>query len=222
MKKLIRYMLVLVSSLAFVGALVPAFASAQVYPSYYTNCNTGYTYYPYTNNCNTGTLLVYVQVNNQNSYQNSYYLSPADFTVYVSGTTASQQYFPGSQNGTSVNLTGSYGVSIQNLMGYTPSYSTGCSGAMTQGQSQTCVISLTPSYSYTNNYYPYNYSPYTNQYPYQYQQPVSVVSKYVPTLPNTGFEPISSTSLAFSLALILVLGVLLYPYVRKTFTAVLS
>jgi hypothetical protein len=64
---------------------------------------------------------------------------------------------------------GSYNVTINNATsGYAPSYSTGCSGTMVAGQTQLCVITMTPNYTYGNQYnnYPYNYN-------YPYIQPLT-------------------------------------------------
>jgi hypothetical protein len=212
------------------GAFVPAIASAQTYPYYDYNASNynynygcGYGYYPYANCTPAGTLLVYVQINNQ--YQNGYYLSPSDVTVFVSGAPVGQQYFAGSSSGTALHFTGSYTVSVFNLTGaYTASYGANCSGTLSTGQTQACYITLNSTYAYPYNTYPYNNYPY-NYYPYnytQYQQPVTVVSKYVTSLPNTGYAPVSSSAIAFMLALILTAAVATYPYVRKAAAALLG
>ncbi len=69
MTTLKRFVTLLVSSLALVGASSPFLASAQTYPYYaaYPSANCGvYNSYPYNYNCTSqGTLNVYVQVNNQ-------------------------------------------------------------------------------------------------------------------------------------------------------------
>ena len=222
MKTLMRSTVVLVSSFLFtifaVGASLPLTATAQVYP-YYTNddCYNSYygtTYNPYYNCPTTGSLTVYVQVNNK--YDG--YRSPSDFTIQVSGANPSQRYFAGAQNGTTVRLNGPYNVSLYNQVGYNPTYSQDCSGTLNANENKVCYVTLTSTY--TNNYYPYNYNPYS--YPYQYQQPVTYVSKYVPSLPDTGFKPISASTLAFAIALLLTSIAVLYPYVRKTFAVVLN
>ncbi len=135
----------LIISLAVViGALVPAFAFAQT--------------------STTGLLTVYVQVLNQTgtSYYQYQTYTPANFTVSVSGQAPSLTNFPGSQSGTAVSLSpGSYNVTITNaLNGFAPSYSVGCNNTIAAGGSQTCVVTMTPSYTY--NQYP-------NVYPYSYQ-----------------------------------------------------
>ncbi|HVZ75755.1 MAG TPA: hypothetical protein VG934_00580 [Candidatus Paceibacterota bacterium] len=238
MKSFKRSLAVFVSSFALLlGILVPVAASADTLyaPGYYqyqygynNNCgwnnNYGYSYgYWNCNNSTQGSVTVYVTVNNQ--YQYGQYKSPSDFTFYVAGANSNQQYFQGSSNGTTVWVNGSYSVSVYNQTGYTPSYSGSCSGTVANGSNAACYITLTPTYAYGSGYYNY---PYGYQYPsYSYTQPaqpvqtsvaaVTVVSKYVPSLPNTGFEPISAYALPLALALVLlvVAGVVLQPYVRK-------
>lgn len=102
------------------------------------------------------------------------------------------------------------------------------------------------SYSYNNNYsnsfcdnytYHYNcsysmgysypsYNNYSYSYPQYYQAPQYYekspnASLTVLSLPNTGFEPKTAASLAFALLVLLSVGFVLYPYVRKAFTVVL-
>jgi len=277
--------LVLVSG-AFLYA--PIHASAQVSScGFYGNYNTS---------CGTGTVLVYVQViNNQNA---SY--TPSNFQVQISGQSASPSTFAGSQNGTLVTLTGGsgYSVTVPQSMGYTPSYSAGCSGIAYANQQATCVVTMSGSSNYSTFPQPYPYNPYTFQYSaltcypsyqsiplgqtanltatggtgtiynwsipgrsYQgtgqvlnigfqttgtqlvtvengsqiatctvrvtdpgtpayiggYNNPVTpgLQATYVPRLPNTGFEPISATGIAFGTIVLLGLGVYLYPYARK-------
>lgn len=207
-----RSLALFASSVVFMlSVLLPSFASAQTYPydNYQYNCGW------YGNqNCpnQLGTLLVYVQVSNNSQYYNGYgYRSPSDFTVFVSGANISQQQFQGSQNGNSIRLLGAYSVTILNPDGYSPSYSVGCNNTVVQGQTQTCIVSLTP----TNNYYSPTYYP---SYP-QYQPTVTYVATYVPSLPNTGFKPFDVQSIAFGFILLLVAGILALPYVRKSITA---
>ncbi len=195
------------------AALVPALASAQYYP-YNNNCygNNGYSNY----NCTTqGSVTIYTQVSNQ--YGGS--ASPSSFTLYVSGATSGQQYVTGSQNGTTVWVSGAYSVSLYNQSGYTASYSSGCSGTIMNNQTAVCYVTLTSSY---NNQYPYQYPYYQPYVAPVYQQPVTVVAKYVPTLPNTGFEPISSASFAFAAVLLLAAIALALPYVRKALAVILG
>src|SRR5581483_7929942 len=139
----------IVSLAIALGSLVPAVALAQ---------------------SSSGLLTVYVQVLSQSNYvYPSQTYSPGNFTVSVSGQNPSLTNFQGSQSGTSVSLSpGSYNVTVSNTVtGYTPSYSVGCSNTISAGQSQTCVITMTPSYNYpyTYNPYPYGYYGYQNYQP---------------------------------------------------------
>lgn len=275
----------IVATLAAAAVLVPSLAFAQT--------------------STTGLLTVYVQVINQNQ-QN---VAPSNLTVNVAGQSPSPAIFPGSQNGTQVSLNpGSYAVTLTgNANMWSPSYSVGCNSTMAAGQTQLCVITVSPNYNYN---YSYNY-PYSN-YPYQnvqqtltctpaYQtvaagQTVSFTAQggfggtynwstpernypnagpvlsialnssgsqlvtvtngpqsatcsvnvstsgayfpnyptyptynpygttgytysYIPRLPNTGFEPIQSASIAFAVVLLLGAAIAVAPYVRKTITA---
>ncbi len=215
-------------------SFIPASASAQYYYdgynnySYPYNCGGYGAYNNYGYDCNAqGSLTVYVQVNNQYGG----YRGPSDFTFYVSGASPSQRYFTGSQNGTTIRLAGSYSVSVYNQVEYTPTYSSGCTGSLAANETKVCYVTLTSMYSYNYPHYPPHY-----QYPYNYQyqqpvvyqpvvapvvEPVVYVAKYTPSLPNTGYEPMSKSALAFSLALAFVLFVAFFPYVRKSFTTVL-
>lgn len=106
-----------------------------------------------------GILTVYVQVINQNG--TSYV--PSNFTVSVSGQSASPSSFQGSQSGTVVSLNpGSYNVTVATQYGFTSDYSVGCNNTIAAGQNHTCVITLNGNYQY----------PYANPYPY-YQYPYS-------------------------------------------------
>jgi len=65
---------------------------------------------------------------------------PSDFTATVSGNSPSPKSFSGSSSGTSVTLFGgSYKVTESGTSGYSPSYSSGCSGTATGGRIQ-CTI----------------------------------------------------------------------------------
>lgn len=109
----------------------------------------------------TGLLNVYVQTINQAGF--SYV--PGNFTVAISGTNPSPATFPGSNQGTKVSLTpGSYSVTLTNaLFGTQPTYSTGCSGTIAAGDTQTCVITTS-----VGNYFGY---PSVSPYPYSYTLP---------------------------------------------------
>ncbi len=77
-----------------------------------------------------GKIMVYVQVINRDALTRT----PGDFSVLVTGSNPSPASFPGSVNGTTVSLsTGAYAVSVGNTLGYSASYSQGCSGTMTSG-----------------------------------------------------------------------------------------
>jgi hypothetical protein len=229
-------MLGFVAALALAGAFVPAFASAQTAP-YYGNCNTSYSTYPYNynqypynnypyGNCpQQGMLFVYLQVSTP---ANSYYGRPAsDFSISVSGGNAYPTTFPGSLNGQIVSVLGSYSVTAASFQGFTPSYSSGCTGTVSQGQQASCVITETPIYPY-NYQYPQQY-PYTQPYVTPYVAPtptVYIAPVYSPKLPNTGFEPLSSTqggaAIAFAVVAFIAIAFLSLPYVRKAFAATLG
>lgn len=144
-------------ALALVVGLVPAFALAQ------QTCGT--TWQNWGNvTCAPGNLLVYVQVNNNN---NGYNRAPSDFTVTVSAPTVSPSTFTGSLQGTSVLVGGNYSVNVLQQQGYTASYSTGCSGYLSQNASATCIVTESNTAPY--NTYPYTYYPnqyYPSYYPY--------------------------------------------------------
>ncbi|HVV38994.1 MAG TPA: hypothetical protein VHD31_01580 [Candidatus Paceibacterota bacterium] len=196
---------------------VPVLASAQVY--YNTNCYNGSNSWYWGQNCNTGSVTIYTQVNNLYGSQNR---QASDFTFYVSGAINGQQYVAGSTSGKSVWVSGTYSVSVYNQVGYTPSYSSGCSGTITNyNQNNVCYVTLTSAYNNQYPNYPYQYQPYQYQ-SYIYTQPVTVVAKYVPTLPNTGFEPISSAQIAFAAVLLLAALALIFPYVRKALASILG
>lgn len=141
---------ILIATLIAFGILVPAAVFAQT-PS-------------------TGLLTVYVQVLAQNGHAQVY--TPANVTVSVAGQSPSPSSFAGSQSGTAVSLLpGSYNVTVSNsIPSYTPTYSVGCNYSIGAGQTQNCIISLTPSGAY--------YPPTTNPYPYQ-QQPLTCQANLV-------------------------------------------
>ena len=65
---------------------------------------------------------------------------PSDFTIAVSGNNPTPASFPGSSSGTPITLlAGRYSVSSSTIDGYTPSYSSGCSGTATGGRIK-CTI----------------------------------------------------------------------------------
>lgn len=312
-----RSIIATVAALLFAVALVPAFASAQTYNGSY-NCapaqNNNWTFWNNNNNntlCGPGHLLVYVQV--LNNVNNGYNRTPNDFTVAVSGINASPSSFPGSISGTQVLVGGSYSVTALQLQGYTATYSTGCTGTLTQNQSATCVVteSNTTIYNQYPTPYPYGYyhAPLTcapgyqtvnlgqtttfvanggdySQYNWQapqrsylnvgptlnitFQQTgtqqvtvtngtsvatctvnvvvsgapapvvinpanyvtgytpsttyggVYVTPTYIPSFPNTGFEPMSSAAAASAAVVVIALSLVMLPYVKQAFTAVLG
>ena len=147
-------------ALAIVAGLVPALAFAQQYTQ---NCATSWQNWG-TNNCTVGNLLVYVQVNNSNT---GYNRAPSDFTVTVNAPSASPSTFPGSLQGTPVLVGGNYTVTVLQQQGYTASYSTGCTGNLSQNSSATCIVTESNVSGYNN--YPYSYYPnqyYPSYYPY--------------------------------------------------------
>jgi hypothetical protein len=67
---------------------------------------------------------------------------PSDFTITVSGKSPSPKSFSGSSSGTSVTLkAGKYKVTGSGPTGYTPSYSSGCSGTASGGTPLKCTVS---------------------------------------------------------------------------------
>jgi hypothetical protein len=131
----------IIAGALFVAALAPAFVYAQT--------------------ASTGLLTVYVQVLNQTGYSAFANYAPSNFSVTVSGNSPSLTTFSGSQSGTPVQLyPGSYTVTVNSLTGYTPTYSVGCNNTISSGQSQTCVVTMTPTYSNSYTGYPYTTYPY--------------------------------------------------------------
>jgi hypothetical protein len=311
------------------AALVPAFAFAQSYNCGTTNSNN-WSFWNNGNNtaCTSGDLLVYVQVTSNNSYNNNYNnnynngynnynQAPSNFTVAVSGLNANPSTFPGSLSGTQVTVAGSYSVTALQLQGYSASYSSGCTGTLSQGQSALCVVTESNSYSSYNQYstpYLYNYSynvplsctpsyqtvnlgqtttftanggdysqynwqtpqraylnvgpvlnvaftqtgtqtvsvtngtdvesctvnvvvsgapapvvvnPYNPIYPSTYSSnsnygSVYVTPTYIPSLPNTGFAPMSGAEAASAAVLAIAMALIALPYARKAFAVVLG
>lgn len=52
------------------------------------------------------------------------------------------------------------------------------------------------------------------------QPSIEISSAYIPALPNTGFEPLSASILAFTAVVLIAAGVFVYPYVRKAFISI--
>ena len=67
---------------------------------------------------------------------------PADFTMSVTGSSPSPASFPGAgAPGTQVAINpGSYSVSESVAAGYTPSFSTDCTGSIALGETKTCTV----------------------------------------------------------------------------------
>jgi hypothetical protein len=189
---------------------------------------------------NDGHLKVYVDVDDRYSNDDA-----NDFTVRVDGDDVSKDSFRGSDNGTTVYVDGWYSVSVRNASGYSPSYSSGCHGDIEHGDSETCRITLRDrgnNNNYDDDYYYGGYTQYPQQYYsspcgcQQYAQPVTftyasqnncgcqvqptVVTKYIPSFPNTGFEPVNTAVLSLVIAAFGVLAALALPYVRKTLAAI--
>ncbi len=220
---LVRTIVGFVAAIALASTLAPALASADT-SYYYGNCGYPYSFqynqYPtnwnntYPANCGRGNLLVYVQVN---APANSYYSHPvSDFSVSVNGGNAWPATVQGATNGQPVSVLGSYSVTAAPFNGFSATYSTGCTGTLSQGQQAVCIVTENPVY-------PSGYSP----YPYFYQQfpnnngPVVISTQYVPKLPNTGFEPQNVVALIV-LSILLAMASLTLPYVRKAFAAILG
>jgi len=90
-----------------------------------------------TNNDRPATLTVIKTVINDNGGQ----LDSDDFTINVTGPSASPSSFAGSATGTTVTLNaGSYSVDETAVPGYTKNLSAGCSGTLASGGSATCTI----------------------------------------------------------------------------------
>jgi len=67
---------------------------------------------------------------------------PSDFMIFVTGNSPSPNNFPGSASGTSVSIkAGNYEVVEASVSGYTTTYSSGCSGSITGGETIKCVVS---------------------------------------------------------------------------------
>jgi uncharacterized repeat protein (TIGR01451 family) len=65
----------------------------------------------------------------------------SDFTMQVSGTNVSNPSFPGSENGTTVNVNaGNYSVDEGSHTGYTETKSADCNGTIALGQTKVCTI----------------------------------------------------------------------------------
>lgn len=85
------------------------------------------------------------------------------------------------------------------------------------------VAGVTPSNyvapSYVNPSYVNPNTPVPPAY-YNNSSPVSLTSSYVPSLPNTGYGPLSSAQVALLLGMLVAAGIFLAPYVRETLIAI--
>lgn len=176
---------------------------------------------------------LYVDVNVEDSYNNNN-LDPDDFTIEVDGEDVSPDSFKGTSSGKGKKVMldeGDYSVSVRNTRGYNPSYSSGCSGFIDDSDTKNCTVTLRGS-NY-NNYPPYNQGCQGSCAPATYYNPPCqtncapvytppfIQKGYIPYLPNTGFPPINQGALALAVLALLAAGYVLYPHVRKAFTAVL-
>jgi hypothetical protein len=283
--------------------VVPSLVLAQYYPNPTTSnyCNTSFPLWGATSNCTPGVLQVYVQVTTNTTGTTR---NPQDFTVTVSGNNPSPASFPGSVSGTFVSVGGGYSVVVAQLPGYVASYSTGCTGTLTNNQQALCVVTESANYPYYNAPQPYPY-PYTNTtlsctpasqtvgfmqtatftatggsgpytwatsnqtyqgigpvlnvslpttglqavtvssggqsatctvnivpgttsaqvqaYPTTPSAPLGITLTQVPpTIPNTGYEPLSSASIAFALAALVAVAIVAFTYVKQAFAALLG
>jgi len=90
-----------------------------------------------TNDDQAATLIVKKHVVNDNGGSKT----AADFTLAVTGGSASPATFAGSETGTTVTLNaGSYSVDEGAHDGYTKSADTACSGTIANGETKTCII----------------------------------------------------------------------------------
>jgi len=87
---------------------------------------------------NTGHLIVVKHVVNDNGRT----AVASDFTITIGGVVASGgNSFPGSESGTDkLVTTGSYSVSETGPAGYLATYSSGCSGTISSGQTKVCTV----------------------------------------------------------------------------------
>lgn len=195
---------------------VPA-VRAQANP----NCSNtgfgyGFTYYP----CTPGLVRVYLQVN---TFGYGVASQPSDFTVVVSPRNAAPMSFQGSAQGTVVHVAGSYTIAASQVGGYSSNYSLGCNGTVSNGEEVTCIITQNANAPYGATSYPY----YLGGTSYAYGQnlndvppTVTLAQASVPTLPNTGFGPLSNFIIALCMVVLAGFGLLVLPYVRKIIAAI--
>src|SRR6266571_870415 len=86
---------------------------------------------------NLGTLVVNTKVDNTNGGTKK----PSDFTISVTGNSPKPSSSSGSSSGSTVTLKpGTYGVTESSVLGYTTTYSSGCSGSISAGQTLSCTV----------------------------------------------------------------------------------
>ena len=67
--------------------------------------------------------------------------TPSDFMIFVAGYNPSPNNFPGSASGTSVSIQpGNYQIIEASMAGYTTTYSSGCSGSISGGETIKCTV----------------------------------------------------------------------------------
>ncbi len=90
-----------------------------------------------TNNDIQPRLTVYKLVNNENGGD----AIPENFTLRADGTNVNPSVFPGSSTGTLVSLDqGSYAVTEDAFPGYTPVFSSDCTGSIGVGETKSCTV----------------------------------------------------------------------------------
>lgn len=197
----------IVASLVLPAILVPQFAFAN-----------------HNDDDDTARLFVYVRTASGSGLA----VDPWRFQVSISGDADAHPYkFEGSPNGTVVDIDANeeFEVTVDERFGYDARYSGYCDGELDENEVASCYITLADerggSYPYDNQYLPqYPYSYYTA--PVYAQQPVSLVTNYIPSqLPNTGFDPsLFYQIIAFAIVLLFGSGVAVYPYARKAFASI--
>jgi hypothetical protein len=113
---------------------VCAFVAYGVFTGAESSSATAASEYEY----NSGHLIVVKHVVNDNGRT----AVASNFTMTIGGVVASGgNSFPGSEAGTDKLVTaGSYSVSETGPSGYVPTYSSGCSGTISAGQTVTCTV----------------------------------------------------------------------------------
>lgn len=80
--------------------------------------------------------------------------TPNDFVITVSGQNASVSNFQGTSGSVLVSLgAGAYAIDAQGISGYTSVRTGECSGTISSGETRSCLITLTDTYSVYGGYY---------------------------------------------------------------------